>query len=186
MSDNELKHNNTLSIFNIMFENSIVASYVGPFDGDILTILAENLEQTLWHNETQRRRFFKIFIELSQNIAYYSEEKSIVKGKEYGEGTLLINDYKDYFLLSAGNLVSAKTKEFLMERCEEINSLDRFGLRSLKRKFRMLGNNKGGGNIGMVQVALLSKHPLDIIFIPTSDENFTFYLVSVRIDKDYS
>ena len=179
-----IKHDNTLSIFNIMFDHHIVASYAGPIDGDILSLLGENIEQTLWKNETQRRKFFKIFIELSQNIALYSEEKSFIKEKEFGEGTFIISDYGKYFLFSAGNLVSEEVKEFLIERCNEINSLDRIGLRALKRKYRKKGNLRGGGNIGMIQVALLSNSNLEVIFFPTEYENMSFYLVSVVIEKE--
>lgn len=178
-----LKHSNTLDIFNIMFENYIVASYVGPIDGDILTLLGENIEQTLWKSETQRRRFFKIFIELSQNISLYSEEREISSGKEQGAGTFIISDYGDYFLFSAGNLVKKDTKNMLQERCDEINSLDRIGLRALKRKYRKSGNQKGGGNIGLIQVALLSKNPLHVKFFTTENDDFDFFLVSVKLEK---
>lgn len=179
-----LKHQNTLDIFNIMFEHHIVASFVGPVDGDILTLLGENIEQTLWESETQKRRFFKIFIELAQNVALYSEEKAFVKEKEYGEGTLIISDFGEYFLFTAGNIVNLETKKSLTERGEEINSLNRMGLRALKRKYRKLGNNKGGGNIGLVQVALLAKNPLVMKFFPVEDKQKSFYLVSVKINKE--
>jgi len=179
-----IKHENTLSIFNIMFDKKIVASYVGPIDGDILTLLGENIEQTLWQNETLRRRFFKIFIELSQNISLYSEERIIVKNKEYGAGTFIISDYGNYFLFTAGNIVSKQTGENLYKRGHQINSLDRIGLRALKRKYRKTGNNMGGGNIGLVQVALLSKNPLEMNFFPTEYKDKIFYLLSTKIDKD--
>ncbi|MBN2892275.1 MAG: SiaB family protein kinase [Bacteroidales bacterium] len=179
----ELIHNNTLDIFNTMFENFVVASYVGPIDSDILTLLGENIELTLWESETQRRRFFKIFIELAHNIALYSEERCIISGKEYGEGTFIINDYGDYFLFSAGNVVSDVAKKDLWERCEEINNLDRIELRALKRIKRKKGNQKGGGNIGLIQVALLSKNPIEVKFFPTEESNKSFYLVSVRLEK---
>lgn len=177
------QHQNTLDIFNIMFEHHIVASYVGPVDGDILTLLAENIEQTLWRSETQRKRFFKIFIELAQNVALYSEERAFVKDKKYGAGTLIISDFGEYFSFTAGNIVTKKTKEILAEKGEKINSCNRVQLREMKRKLRKTGNNKGGGNIGLVQVALLAKNPFDIEFFPIDDSKY-FYLVSVKINKE--
>ncbi len=180
----QLEHQRTLDIFNIMFQQNLVVSYVGPIDGDILTLLAENLEATLWQSETLRRRFFKIFIELSQNIALYSNVRITTKGKENGEGTLIISNFDKHFLFTAGNLITTEEQKMLQERAEEINSLDRLGLRALKRKLRNSGNNKGGGNIGLVQVALLSKNRLKVKFFPTEDENKKFYLVSVKIEKE--
>ena len=41
----------------------------------------------------------------------------------------------------------------------------------------------GGGNIGLVQVALMSKYKLDYKIIPLEDENKSFYIIAVRIDK---
>lgn len=179
-----IQHKSTLEIFNIMFTNNLVTSYVGPIDDEILTLLAENLEATLWQNETLRRRFFKIFIELSQNIALYSIERSVTKGKENGEGALIISDYGDHFVFSAGNVVNNSIKDKLSERAKTINSLDRLGLRSLKRQLRNVGNKRGGGNIGLVQVALLSKNPVEVNFFPTLKENQSFYLISVKIEKE--
>ena len=45
MSDSNFKHQQALDIFNIMFEHNIIASYAGPFDYDVLTLLAEILKK---------------------------------------------------------------------------------------------------------------------------------------------
>ena len=78
MRNSQFRHEEALAIFNTMFENSLVTAYSGPFDHDVLTIMAENIEKTLWQNESLGRRFFRIFIELSQNISLYSLEKKTI------------------------------------------------------------------------------------------------------------
>ena len=40
----------------------------------------------------------------------------------------------------------------------------------------------GGGNIGLIQVSLLSGYPIDYSFKKIDDENF-YYILNVRIDK---
>ena len=196
-----VKHQRALEIFEIMFENNLLTAYAGPFDNEILTILAENLEETLWENESIRRRFFKIFIELAQNIALHSEERIIFtdkkiieeqdgskiiieKEKNLGEGIFLISDYEDYFVFIAGNVVGEKVIDKLKKRAEAINNLNRDELRALKRDLRAEATDSGGGNIGMVQVALLSKNPIEIYFLETEETNKFFYLVSVKMEKD--
>ena len=176
------KHQNTLSIFNVMFEHRIVASYTGPFDHKVLTLLAENLESSLWQNTSMGRKFFKIFIEIAQNIAHYSHEKEKVGENIYGVGTFILIEAQDFFKFFAGNMVDRETKEKLELRCQIINSLDRDGLRELKRKLRRLPHSQAGGNIGLVQTALVSKHQLEYSFYPISDNDF-FYILGVVIDK---
>jgi hypothetical protein len=182
MLKTSLKHYDILSVFNIMFEKKIIASYVGPFYNDILALLAESMQKSLWQNESLRRRFFRIFIELSQNVANYSQERSWLKGKSYGEGTFILSDYGKFFLFSAGNVVNDEIKEMLEKRVNEINKLDRLELRALKRKLRKEGNNKGGGNIGLTQVALLSKNKLNVFFQKIDDKKY-FYMISIKIEK---
>lgn len=181
---NTEKEQNILNIFETMFKHNLVGSYVGPLDNDILTLFGENIEDTLWQTETKRRRFFKIFVELAHNISLYSSDKIITKEKEYGQGTILIRDLKDYFLFTAGNLVDKSSKEKLETRTANINNLDRLELRKLKRELRKEGNTQGSGNIGLVQVALLSKNPIEINFYPTGTKDESFFLVSVKLEKD--
>ncbi len=178
------RHNGTLEIFQLMIKNKIVASYIGPFDGEILSLLAENIKGSLWGEAKQGKRFFKIFIELAQNISLYSAEKSSTKkdSSPFGEGSLIISEYDDHFLFSAGNIVNAETAKLLTKKCEKINTLDRVGQRKLKGELRSKTHEMGGGNIGLVQVALASKHELNFEIIQMDKEK-SFYIISVKIDK---
>ena len=179
------RHNGTLEILQLMMKNKVVASYIGPFDGNILSLLAENIKGSLWGDAKQGKRFFKIFIELAQNISLYSAEKKPTKkdSSAFGEGSLIISEYDDYFLFSAGNVVYSETAELLTSKCKKINDLDRMGQRKLKGELRYKPHEKGGGNIGLVQVALASRHKLGFRIIPIEDTDKSFYIISVRIDK---
>lgn len=196
------KHLNALELFEQMFEFNVVTAYAGPFDNEMLTILAENLEETLWEDESIRRKFFRIFIELSQNIALYSFERTkffekkyfedeegnikyTIKEKNCGEGIFMICDDGNNFYFIAGNYIDEKSKNILSARAGAINSLDREGLRALKRDLRANAKAHGGGNIGLVQVALTSKKPIIVQFIETEDPDKFFYLVCVILDKDF-
>ncbi len=179
-------NNDIQEMYSIMADHNIIVSYVGPFDNNILTVLAENIEGSLWEDPNMGRKFFKIFIELAQNISFYSKEVSLVgTDNETGEGTLIINEYNDHFVFSAGNLVDRTDITKLMDKCEQINTADREGLRKMKRELRNREHEtiKGGGNIGLVHVALVSGYPLNYKLIDLKDNNEGFYIISVRIDK---
>ncbi len=177
-------HKEVFDVFRFMSNQRIVASYIGPFDKHILVSLGVNFKNNLWDDATQAKKFFKIFIELAHNISLYSTEKE----SGTGAGTIIINDHKDYFVLNAGNLVTDEAKNKLSSHIMKINSLDRNGLRILKRKLlSMPSQNQDSGNIGLIQTALISRYPLRWKFFPVTKDNriLYFYLISVRIDKKY-
>jgi len=180
-----MKNIDIQEMYNIMTDNNIIVSYVGPFDNNILTVLAENIEGSLWEDPNMGRKFFKIFIELAQNISFYSKEVSLIGTNEAGEGTLIINEFIDHFVFSAGNLVDRVDITRLIDKCDLINSSDREGLRKMKRDLRNQEHEKikGGGNIGLVHVALVSGYPLNYKLIEMEQNNEGFYIISVRIDK---
>jgi len=181
-----MENNEIREMHDIMSEQNIIVSYIGPFDNNILTILAENIETSLWEDHYKGRKFFKIFIELAQNISLYSKEVSHPsEDDQAGEGCLIINEYSDFFIFAAGNLVDKTDVLRLVEKCDKINTADREELRQMKRDLRNLEHEtvKGGGNIGLVHVALTSGYPLEYKLVDLQDNNEAFYIISVRIDK---
>ena len=184
MENKFLRHNEILSLFDTMFEKKMITAFAGPIDSEILTLLAENLEGSLWQNASIGRKFFKIFIELSHNIYLYSEEREQIKGKESGAGIFIIRDLGESFLFTAGNMITKSDRKKLFERVNEINSLERDELRALKRKLRKKGNNKGGGNIGLVQVSLLAKNKLEIESYKTKNKKQDFFTISIKLQKN--
>ncbi len=182
---NNLVQNNHGSqyIIKTMLESNIVATYVGLFDGEILSVLAENIKFSLKLTQSQGRKFFKIFIELAQNISLHSAVRTInKKNKSFGEGSLIIHEFEKYFIISTGNIIENKDVKELSEKCKLINTLDRDGLRQLKIKLRGQKNDLGGGNIGLVHVALIAKQKIEFKFTEIED-NKSFYVVRVRIYK---
>jgi hypothetical protein len=173
-----------LDIYNILKQN-IIVSYTGPFDGQVLTTIGNNIQYAIRNHPQLTNKIFKIFIELAQNISYYSTEltKSGTEGHDCGVGILLIKELDDSFLFSTGNVSDNDKIKGVIEKIEVINSLDRDGLREFKRKKRSLPQGMhGAGNIGLIQVALSSGNPLIYKVIPI-DEGTSFYTIAVKIDK---
>ncbi len=176
---------NALEISQTMLDNNIVVSYIGPFDGQILSLLASNIEDSLWDDPHRGKKFFKIFIELSQNIYLYSKEKAggIGIDAQAGVGLMLIKEYDTHFKFITGNLVDKADHEKLKEKCNNILGKNKDQLREFKRQMRSMPRaDSGGGNIGLIQVALLSGYPIDYDFIDMDDKH-SFYVLSVMIDK---
>ncbi len=172
-----------LDLYNLA-NNKTLLSYTGIFDGQILSVIAENIESNLAQNPNASRKVFKIFLELAQNISFYSTEKQTnSKGKVNGMGILILQEFEDHYSCSTGNMGNTEMLKEVIKKCETINILERDDLREYKRKLRSLpASAKGGGNIGLVQVALTSGNPLAYKIIPITKTD-SFYIVNTKINK---
>jgi len=76
-----------------------------------------------------------------------------------------------------------KVKE-IIAKCEEINGLSIDQLRALKKEVRSAErtSDQKGGNIGLIQVALKSEHPLQVEFKEIDDKN-SYFIISSTIEK---
>ena len=160
-------------------------SYKGPIDVNILQAIGMYIDGIFTKSPKASKKVFKIFIELAQNISYYSAEKSIMRNnKEIGAGMVVISESEKNYNFLTGNLVKNEDIVSIIEKSEMINSLNREELRELKRKQRNMPHHskRGGGNIGLIQVALTSSYPLDIEVLPV-DDDISFFSIAVKIDK---
>lgn len=165
-------------------DQNVPISYKGPIDEKILQAIGSHIEGILSQHPKAGKKVFKIFIELAQNISYYSAEKSIYKDKkEIGSGMILIGETEESYSFVTGNLVRNEDILSIIDKSEIINSLDREELREYKREQRKLPKGpKGGAHIGLIMVALTSDNPLDIEVTPIDDDH-SFFSIAVKIDK---
>ena len=170
--------------FHRLLGKNIPLSYKGPIDDQILQAIGIYIESLLKKTPKAGKKVFKIFIELAQNISYYSAETSILLNKkEIGTGMVLISETDSHYTFMTGNLVKDIDIESIMDKSEIINSLDREELRQYKRDQRKLPpGQKGGAHIGLIQVALTSSNPLDIEVNPVDDEH-SFFSIAVKVNK---
>jgi len=180
------KFNFSLYEYHNLFNQNILMSYKGPIDERIMAVIGDNIDFLLEENPQAGKKIFKIFMELAQNVWLYSVEKSKLScEKTIGTGTMVIGEFGNFYTFVTGNIVNNEDIIPVVERCEIINSLDRESLREYKREQRKLAkkDNKAGGNIGLIQVALTAEGPLDIELTPV-DEETSFFSIAVKVEKE--
>ncbi len=169
--------------FHNTFDQHIQVSYKGPFDRNILADLGNYIKIIIGKNPKASKRLFKIFIELAQNIAYYSAERNNISGKDAGVGTIVIGEFENYYAFMTGNVVSNEDIGHVIEKCKIINTLDRDGLRKYKRELHSQPQGThGAGHIGLIQVAITSANPLEFKVSKISESD-SFFALTVRIEK---
>ncbi len=162
-----------------LWKDNVMLVYKGPFEENVLMALGAYIKKKF----CPANRLFSVFIELAQNIAFYSANFSSHTNKEYGVGLVMVTEATQHHRLIAGNVVMTETIIPLIEKCELINSLDREGLRQLKiKQLRQPRGSKGGAHIGLIQVALTSSNPLEFQVVPI-DDTYSFFSLSVLVNK---
>lgn len=170
--------------FYTLFNQDILLSYKGPFDEYILAQIGTYIKQIIAKDPKASKKMFNIFIELAQNISFYSDElNNLDIEKKIGIGTLVIAEFENHYAFSTGNIVRNDDVVAVIEKCEIINSLDREGLRQYKREQRKLPQGpRGSGHIGLIQVALTAANPLEFEVVPVNDRH-SFFSIVVNINK---
>jgi hypothetical protein len=164
-------------------DNHVIIAYQGIFDNSVLTILAQNIENNVDTDERLKKKLFKIFLEMAQNVSLYSEERKMVGTSDMGEGIFIIKEYDDHFTIATGNLSPTAYAEMVIEHIDKINAMNREQLREYKRERRALPHGaKGGANIGLIQIALTSENKINCRIGENHGQN-VFLALATRINK---
>lgn len=168
----------------VMQSKNLLISYKGPVTPVIMAEISRDIREQLSDYPRASRKIFSIFMEMAQNILFYSAEKIYYAGRTESVGVLQLSDTVGNYIFSCGNIVSNSDIGQLADSCNTINSLDKEELRRLKRYQRRQpqADRSQGAGIGLVQVAILSNNPLEIE-VYEIDEKHSFFSLFVTIDK---
>jgi uncharacterized protein YlbG (UPF0298 family) len=161
-----------------------ILSYKGPFYIELISVFGTNIRNFNDVYNNARKKLFKIFIELSQNVSNYSENFHMVNNvQRIGVGELFLKELDTAYSFTTKNQVKKKDAEILAERCEIVNASDQMKLRELKREQRLNSpGEKFGARIGLIQAVMLSRNNLEYQ-VESIDENFSYFSLTVKIDK---
>ena len=161
-----------------------ILAYKGPFYIELISVFGTNIRNLNDVYGNARKKLFKIFIELSQNVSNYSENYHMVNNMQrIGVGELFLKESESKFYFSTKNQVKKSDANILAERCEIVNASDYNRLRDLKREQRLNSpGEKFGARIGLIQAVMLSKNKLEYS-IEEIDTNFSHFTLTVKIDK---
>lgn len=160
-----------------------IVSYKGPISNMILVKISDEIKIKFRHKARISRKLFSIFIELAQNILYYSPE--LASSSEKGKiAHFSIEEENDHYLIIAGNYVENNTPEEMNARCKKINGMNEQELRNYRKNILENPPNKKskGAGIGLIKVALTSGSPL-LNSIDKVNDQYSFLTISTKIPK---
>jgi len=166
-------------------KSKTLLSYRGPFYIELISVFGSNVRNYTSEFNNANKRLFRIFIELAQNVSYYSEDYHLVNNENrIGVGELNLVEHESHFTFTTKNLVKKSDSQILIDRCNLINSSDQMELRKLKREQRLNSpGEKFGARIGLIQAVMLSQNKLEY-YCEAKDNNFAYLSLTVKIDKN--
>lgn len=167
--------------------NRNVLAYHGPINIELISFMANYLKNVVATEHPVHKKLFRVFIELTQNVSYYSARVTEIpdaNNQRKGIGWFSLDESEHSFIFQTGNLIRKEHGPILEKNCSEINDLDENALRELKRKTRsMAAIHDVGAHIGLIHTGIISGNPLDYK-ITRIDDNHSFFNIAVKISKN--
>jgi hypothetical protein len=167
------------------YQDKSLLLFQGTLTVNLISILSNHIRLLLNQDFKALQKIFKIFIELCQNVSYYSAESFEVNTGVYcGSGWVSVQDLDDCYHVSTGNVIKPGDADTLTQYCQEINSLPEEDLRKLKREIRSEAlARETGAHIGLIQTSIISGNHLEFQ-IDKQDETKPVFILTAIINKE--
>ena len=166
------------------YQQNCLLTYQGPITVNLVSFLGNYIKSFINYDTKVLVKLFKIYIELTQNVSYYSAEtKEVKNGVNCGVGWFTLQEYDDSYRITTGNRILKTDAQKLIQYCNEINVLKEDELRDLKRKTRAQAMVRDvGAHIGLIQTSLTSGNKLDFSIEPINRTQ-SFFIISTKVIK---
>jgi hypothetical protein len=161
----------------------IVLKYKGNIDSDVINHVLDTVEGKMVEVNEQsklRKKVYNVLVESLQNLYHHvdpvPEDFEDQTSERYG--LLVIKKVLDGYLIITGNFVNAEHIEKLEEKIKRIN---RSTHEEIKELYKFILNHqkisqKGGGGLGLVDIARKTGNPLDYYFEKYNEKHSFFYM----------
>lgn len=185
MTPNQRALSHISDFHRLMDEKDIALVYCGEFSQELNKTLlafterkfkAENLE------DNTRRRIFNIMVELLQNVS--KNKVDLTEGTPEISAIFMLGTQKDDYLLMTSNMISNEKIPPLKSRLDQVNSLDKEGLKQLYKETRLsttFDENSGAG-IGIIDIARKAESRLEYNF-EELDNKYSLFSLLIRVAK---
>jgi hypothetical protein len=169
-----------------MERNNIMLSFKGGVTSELLTSILQIMENKLENLDEQpktKKKVFNVLVECLQNLYHHIDEAPRIN--EFGVANtaiFMISRKNDHYSILTGNFIMNENVNGLRDKIERVNSMDK---EELKEYYKAVLNNgemsqKGGGGLGIIDIARKSGQKLEYSFQPVDDKN-SFFSLNVKV-----
>ena len=175
-------------LYNRMESDRVLLSFKGDITSDltssILGIIAQRLVEL---NETPklRKKVYNVLVECLQNLYHHIDTNTLGASddKDKRSAIFMIGLNNQGYSITTGNYIDTNKVDSLADRLNRINALSPDELKQLYKE--VLNNDersdKGGGGLGMIDIARKTGKKLNYDFIPVT-EGRSFFSLNISID----
>ena len=160
-------------------------TYEGPFGIQIISGLAKFSQDNIDASEQVREKFYKIFIELTQNVALYSFDRvALSNGASIGQGKVYVTEEQQEIHCATINEIQKEHGPILDANCTDINQSNLYALRTKKKKLHRQAEFKDtGAHIGLIMISIYSGNTLQYEIINDEMTHKMYFKILATIYK---
>ncbi len=173
-----------------MKAHEITLVYEGEITHQItkaFTSLAESNMAKEEEDNSVQKKVFHVMVECLQNISKHAEDFDHSSEFMYsGRGIFMVSKGEDEYHITTGNMLENSKIPGLKLMLDQVNDLDKEGLKELYKKQIKDGrlSEKGGAGLGFIDIKKKTGNDLIFQFLPVNEENSFFILTSTISRKN--
>ena len=166
----------------------VLMAFKGNISSELISKALEVVESRMddfSENSKIRKKVYNVLVESLQNLYHHIEVLPEEMRDEYESkfGILVVSRVSGKYKISTGNFVTSDKVDVLRNKIDKINSM---GKDELKDMYKFILNHqrlseKGGGGLGLVDIARKTGNKLDYTFEKFND-TYSFFNLDVYID----
>ncbi len=168
----------------------VILYYKGNIDSDVINHVLDTVEDKMVQvNEHAklRKKVYNVLVESLQNLYHHVDRVPDDFEDQASERywLLVVKKVETGYRIITGNFVSKENIEKLEEKIKRIN---RSSHDEIKELYKFILNHqkisaKGGGGLGLVDIARKTGHKLDYSFAPYNEE-YSFFVLNILINNE--
>lgn len=166
----------------------VLMAFKGSISSELISNVLEVVESRMDEQSESskiRKKVYNVLVESLQNLYHHIEELPEALQKEFEDkfGILVVSRIENRYKISTGNFVTWDKVDVLRNKIDKINSMSKD---ELKDMYKFILNHqrlseKGGGGLGLVDIARKTGNQLDYTF-ERFDDSYYFFNLDVYID----
>ena len=188
MNNKALMDLDIFDFYDKMEQSNVILSFKGEITSDLLTSILQIMESKMEKYQEApktKKRVYNVLVECLQNLYHHIDEISTEEDKHnrVRNAIFMIAKDKGQYSIMTGNYIKSSNVEKLKQRMIEINALSKDELKTLYKE--ILNNEefseKGGGGLGLIDIARRTGQQLGYNFKPIDDE-YSFFSLDISIE----
>ncbi|HPF02866.1 MAG TPA: SiaB family protein kinase [Bacteroidales bacterium] len=170
-------------------KNNVILFYKGNVDSDVINHVLDTVEDKLVQGNEQsrlRKKVYNVLVESLQNLYHHVDKVPPDFDDQTSErfGMLTVQKVDKGYKIITGNFVHADNVGKLEEKIKRIN---RSSHEEIKELYKFILNHqrisaKGGGGLGLVDIARKTGNKLDYTFREYNDD-YSFFCLNILVEE---